>query len=104
MNILTRLCTQGRCCGLSKVQKLMLTGFLVWANARLASGADVAAPRPATPIPRTTSRRVGLPLANFFIVSSPDLQLVRLSFLADFPAFKSVFHSLSAAQALKSVR
>src|SRR3954468_22902348 len=80
MNILTRLWTHGRCCGLSKVQKLMLTGFLVWANARPASGADVAAPRPATPIPRTTSRRVGLPIANFFIVSSPIYGLYACGF------------------------
>src|SRR6266576_245144 len=84
MNSLTRLCTQGRCCGLSKVQKLMLTGFLVWANARRANGADTAVPRPATPMPRTTSRRVGFPIADLFIASSPNMRFDLSSNLPDF--------------------
>src|ERR1700676_2960827 len=96
MNILTRLWTQGRCCGLSKVQKLISTAFLVWAKPLRASGAEAAAaPRPATPIPRTTSRRVGIPVANLFIVSSPNVLFGLLSFLLDRLAllFGAPFHS-----------
>src|SRR5260370_40836657 len=98
MNVLTRLFPPGRCCGLSKVQKLMLTGFLVWANPLLASGAETAAPRPATPMPRTTSRRVGLPIADFFIASSPNIRFDLSSDLLDLLALSSLLHLLIVRQ------
>src|SRR5260370_11438381 len=98
MNVLTRLFPPGRCCGLSKSQKLMLTGFLVWANALLASGAETAPPRPATPMPRTTSRRVGLPIADFFIASSPNMRFALSSALLDLLAVSSLVYLLLVAQ------
>src|SRR5215475_1665405 len=81
----TRLCSHGRCCGFSKVQKLRLTR-LAWPSA-----GDATAAAPAAPIRAKASRRdtplLLAPLTiGLFSGLSISLSLVRFLWLPEFSA------------------